>query len=65
MPLLPLTPAVLTDTVWRSQDLEQCIGCGEAQAGVRLARQCGQLGDNPCRECNCRPMWCLDCFAKW
>ncbi|XP_043188090.1 E3 ubiquitin-protein ligase TM129-like [Amphibalanus amphitrite] len=49
-----------------TEDLEQCIGCGEVPAGVRLARQCGQMGPGePCRECNCRPMWCLDCFAKW
>ncbi|XP_037077461.1 E3 ubiquitin-protein ligase TM129-like [Pollicipes pollicipes] len=49
-----------------TEDLELCVGCGETAAGVRLVRQCGMLGrDNPCRECNCRPMWCLDCFAKW
>ncbi len=58
---------------------ESCIGCMVQPANVKLVRRCrGEDGDggggegaqqqdtaNPCVNCYCRPMWCVDCMAKW
>ncbi|CAL8094918.1 unnamed protein product [Calicophoron daubneyi] len=59
-------------------DIDQCIGCMSKQADVVLCRRCdpethsameGALGDvntePPCGSCQCRPMWCLECMARW
>lgn len=47
------------------QELELCIGCMQASAGVKLLRLCQADGDGECQECFCRPMWCLTCMGKW
>ncbi|THD21282.1 Transmembrane protein [Fasciola hepatica] len=59
-------------------DLEQCIGCMAQTADVTLIRRCASSdrteGDRStsqgrdeafCGICRCRPMWCLDCIARW
>ncbi|KAK4468140.1 hypothetical protein MN116_008306 [Schistosoma mekongi] len=59
-------------------DLEQCIGCMVQQANVTLNRQCENslpspsaanndqsLEGNQCGICYCRPLWCLECLARW
>ena len=55
-------------------DLEPCIGCMVNTANIKLERRCGtnveaegQEQDNGerCVSCYCRPMWCIDCMAKW
>ena len=49
-----------------SDDDDQCMGCMQVRANVRLLRQCHRSasadGRQACRgnECFCRPMWCLD-----
>ncbi len=44
---------------------EPCIGCMVQTANVKLVQRCGADTANPCVNCYCRPMWCLDCLAKW
>ncbi len=46
-------------------ELESCIGCMAQAANVVLVRRCAEDTANPCVNCYCRPMWCLDCMAKW
>lgn len=51
------------------EELDQCIGCLQAPSNVKLDKQCsnivGSTGPEDCRRCYCRPMWCIDCMAKW
>ncbi|XP_066586221.1 E3 ubiquitin-protein ligase TM129 isoform X2 [Prorops nasuta] len=51
------------------QELEQCIGCMQVQSNVKLNKLCGGVAENnspeDCTACYCRPMWCIDCIAKW
>lgn len=55
------------------EELEPCIGCMVEQANIKIQRVCassqeggqeGAEGDS-CVNCYCRPMWCVDCMAKW
>lgn len=51
-----------------TEELEACIGCMAVTANVRLRRICENRvveGEEPCVNCYCRPMWCVDCLAKW
>ena len=34
-------------------------------ANVKLSKQCDEVNNGDCRQCFCRPMWCLDCMGKW
>ncbi|XP_060529090.1 E3 ubiquitin-protein ligase TM129 [Cylas formicarius] len=50
-----------------NMELEQCIGCLQSQSEIKLNKLCDDVGgqqDN-CTACFCRPMWCVDCIAKW
>lgn len=50
------------------KELHQCIGCMQATSNVKLHKQCNVgigNGNQDCMTCYCRPMWCLDCMAKW
>jgi len=68
-------PAAVVD---QEQELEPCIGCMVQQANVKLQRVCLSTNEEeaqaqppepnqqePCVNCYCRPMWCVDCMAKW
>ncbi|CAH8571012.1 unnamed protein product [Heterobilharzia americana] len=57
-------------------ELEQCIGCMVQQVNVTLNRQCESSASssvsndqstdsNQCGICYCRPLWCLECLARW
>ncbi|XP_065071175.1 E3 ubiquitin-protein ligase TM129-like isoform X3 [Rhopilema esculentum] len=46
-------------------DPEPCIGCMLTPANIKLQKNCGSTGENECRGCFCRPMWCIDCMGKW
>ena len=35
--------------------------CQEQRAGAEPPRD----GEEPCVNCYCRPMWCVDCLGKW
>ena len=63
-----------------TDELEACIGCMVQTANVKIQRTClssqeggveedgggGAEGDgDACVNCYCRPMWCIDCMAKW
>ncbi len=59
-------------TVETTVGLEPCIGCMVQTANVKLVRQCmsneeedRQPEGDRCVNCYCRPMWCLDCLARW
>ncbi|XP_017789571.1 PREDICTED: E3 ubiquitin-protein ligase TM129 [Habropoda laboriosa] len=52
-----------------TEEVSQCIGCMQALSNVKLYKLCSNdIGNgNPadCMVCSCRPMWCIDCMAKW
>ncbi|XP_046384400.1 E3 ubiquitin-protein ligase TM129 [Ischnura elegans] len=49
-----------------SEEFEPCIGCMQAPAEIKLQRRCiPVLGERSCVACYCRPMWCIECMAKW
>ncbi|KAM6923898.1 E3 ubiquitin-protein ligase TM129 [Xenentodon cancila] len=48
------------------QEVEPCIGCMQAPAGVKLVQLCQTTGqESECQQCFCRPMWCLNCLGRW
>ncbi|XP_076659723.1 E3 ubiquitin-protein ligase TM129 [Halictus rubicundus] len=52
-----------------TDEVGQCIGCMQAASNVKLFKQCttdiGSGHSEDCMTCYCRPMWCIDCMAKW
>ncbi|XP_031836808.1 E3 ubiquitin-protein ligase TM129 isoform X2 [Nomia melanderi] len=52
-----------------ADELGQCIGCMQVASNVKLFKQCtrdiGSGHPEDCTTCYCRPMWCIDCMAKW
>ncbi|XP_072942265.1 E3 ubiquitin-protein ligase TM129 isoform X2 [Epargyreus clarus] len=53
---------------YSEQEIEQCIGCMQAQADVKLDKRCvapAPPGAPPCQPCNCRVLWCCACMARW
>ena len=51
-----------------SEELGQCIGCMQATSNVKLFKQCISVrtgSPEDCTICCCRPVWCIDCMAKW
>jgi E3 ubiquitin-protein ligase TM129 len=49
----------------RQDEVDMCIGCMKQFANMKLVKSCDELNRGECRQCNCRPMWCLDCVGKW
>jgi len=47
------------------EELDSCIGCMQNRADVILRKQCALPTAGDCMECHCRPMWCINCMAKW
>ncbi|XP_045534020.1 E3 ubiquitin-protein ligase TM129 [Papilio machaon] len=59
-------------TYYVDQELEQCIGCMQNMADVKLDRRCepvpaplAGIAPPPCQQCNCRVLWCCSCMARW
>ncbi|XP_050681631.1 E3 ubiquitin-protein ligase TM129 [Leptidea sinapis] len=57
-----------------NDEVEQCIGCMQNQADVKIVNRCepaqpgpadGQRPQPPCSPCNCRVLWCASCMARW
>ncbi|XP_066999272.1 E3 ubiquitin-protein ligase TM129 [Anabrus simplex] len=50
-----------------NEELDLCIGCMQTTSNVKLRKLCVDLtpGEEPCTNCYCRPMWCIDCMGKW
>lgn len=46
-------------------DPEQCIGCMQNPAEVKLIKNCATTGQDGCINCDCRPLWCVDCMGRW
>ncbi|XP_031616651.1 E3 ubiquitin-protein ligase TM129 [Contarinia nasturtii] len=63
-----LNPTYTTDEVI----LDLCFACMQARPNVKLQKKCtNEFGNDDtnnehgCTNCYCRPMWCVDCLAKW
>ncbi|CAH2063881.1 unnamed protein product, partial [Iphiclides podalirius] len=59
-------------TYYVDQELEQCIGCMQNIADVKIDRRCmplpppmDALSPPSCQQCNCRVLWCCSCMARW
>ncbi|XP_064383296.1 transmembrane protein 129-like [Halichondria panicea] len=48
-----------------SPALEPCVGCLQVLPQVKIQKMCAPVDDGQCRQCFCRPMWCLSCMSKW
>ncbi|KAM4051725.1 E3 ubiquitin-protein ligase TM129 [Anomaloglossus baeobatrachus] len=48
-----------------NRELEPCIGCMQTIANIKLVKYCQEPNEGECRQCYCRPMWCLTCMGKW
>lgn len=54
-------------------NLDSCFACMQAQPNIKIQKNCLDLDEagealpeaRCCQGCNCRPMWCIDCVAKW
>jgi hypothetical protein len=49
------------------EELDQCIGCMQATPNIKLQKLCGDDSgrSDSCMTCYCKPMWCVNCMAKW
>jgi hypothetical protein len=45
-----------------SPAMEPCVGCLQTRPDVKLSKRCE---NDQCRQCFCRPMWCMSCMSKW
>nr|CAH7739502.1 unnamed protein product [Callosobruchus chinensis] len=48
-----------------NQELDNCIGCLQAEPTIKLQKLCQDIEEDRCTPCNCKPMWCTDCLGKW
>ncbi|KAG5897112.1 hypothetical protein JTB14_014100 [Gonioctena quinquepunctata] len=49
-----------------NQELDQCAGCLQSRSSVKIQKLCEDTpGRENCTHCYCKPMWCVDCLAKW
>lgn len=46
-------------------ELGKCIGCDQKNVNVKLMKQCADPNDGECSNCNCNPLWCVDCIGRW
>ncbi|KAL1397924.1 hypothetical protein pipiens_009359 [Culex pipiens pipiens] len=52
---------------------DSCFACMQVQPNVKIVKNCADLNEDGeplaearcCQPCNCRPMWCIDCVARW
>ena len=57
---------VAQNGVYRTDRLqEECIGCLYAVSDVKISKLCDEMSAGDCKNCLCRPMWCMRCMAKW
>lgn len=55
------------------ENLDSCFACMQAQPNIKIQKNCLDVNESGealpearcCQVCNCRPMWCIDCVAKW
>lgn len=43
------------------------MACMQTIANVKLQKLCtdDELNVNNCGTCYCKPMWCMECMARW
>ena len=41
------------------------MACLQERANVKLVKLCAAAEEGECRQCYCRPLWCISCLAKW
>lgn len=43
------------------------MGCMQARPNVKLQKLCidDDTTDVKCTTCFCKPLWCVDCMARW
>lgn len=66
-PAYRLEPNVVID------ELDSCFACMHTQPNIKIQKNCLDVDEagealpeaRCCQVCNCRPMWCIDCVAKW
>ncbi|CAD7084076.1 unnamed protein product [Hermetia illucens] len=65
---------VALNPVFRTNQVaDSCFACMLAEPNIKLHKQCLDVNENGdaipedqrCRNCYCRPMWCVDCLARW
>ncbi|XP_011191811.1 E3 ubiquitin-protein ligase TM129 [Zeugodacus cucurbitae] len=52
---------------------DKCFACMIAEPNIKIHKQCEDIdldghplpADDTCTNCYCRPMWCVDCLARW
>ena len=52
---------------------EKCFACMIAEPNIKIHKLCEDIdrdgrplaNDNCCTNCYCRPMWCVECLARW
>ncbi|XP_017477485.1 PREDICTED: E3 ubiquitin-protein ligase TM129 [Rhagoletis zephyria] len=52
---------------------EKCFACMIAEPNIKIHKQCEDVDrygrplatENTCSNCYCRPMWCVECLARW
>nr|CAB3267036.1 E3 ubiquitin-protein ligase TM129-like [Phallusia mammillata] len=49
----------------RMEQYGNCIGCDQKPASVKLIKQCADENEGDCENCNCNPLWCLECMGRW
>ncbi|GMT35445.1 hypothetical protein PFISCL1PPCAC_26742 [Pristionchus fissidentatus] len=50
----------------RLGELEPCFGCSSEIPNVKIEKRCTSIieGARECRQCFCRPMWCVGCLGR-
>ncbi|KAJ8966112.1 hypothetical protein NQ317_011017 [Molorchus minor] len=48
-----------------NEEVDVCIGCLQARPNIKIQKLCGESSSENCSTCYCRPLWCIDCIAKW
>lgn len=43
------------------------MACMQNSSNVKLQKICSDIegSEENCKTCYCRPMWCIDCLARW
>uniref|UniRef100_A0A1B6JS75 Uncharacterized protein n=1 Tax=Homalodisca liturata TaxID=320908 RepID=A0A1B6JS75_9HEMI len=47
------------------EEIEPCVGCYTNPANVKIVKNCLDDVNDPCGNCNCKPMWCVSCMGRW
>lgn len=56
-----------------AENSDNCFACMQARPNIKICKNCLDVNEagqtlseaQCCQPCNCRPMWCIECVAKW